>query len=119
MTDEQITKVRSRFEWVEGVKAKVASKETVDGSYLEEVTCSEEKLLSEEELTDNKRLLIERIGVVEADKEQRRMARTLAKEERAKQLKELVRSVIDRRAVSLKKLQELKRELAAVQTQSA
>ncbi|KAG1697593.1 hypothetical protein DVH05_016031 [Phytophthora capsici] len=119
MTEEQITKVRSRFEWVEGVKAKVASKETVDGSYLEEVTCSEEKLLSEEELTDNKRLLIERIGVAEADKEQRRMARTLAKEERAKQLKELVRSVIDRRAVSLKKLQELKRELAAVQTQSA
>ncbi|KAL3666769.1 hypothetical protein V7S43_008390 [Phytophthora oleae] len=120
MTEEQIMKVRSRFEWIQGVKAKVASKEgAVDGFCLEEVASREEKFLSEEELTDNKRLLLERIGVVEADREQRRVARALAKEERAKHLKEMVRSVIDRRAVSLKKLQELKRELSAVQTQSA
>ncbi|KAK1947757.1 Calpain-7 [Phytophthora citrophthora] len=120
VTEEQMTKVRSRFEWIQEVKAKVASKGgAVDGSFLEEVTSNEEMLLSEEELTNNKRLLLERIGAVEADKEQRRIARALAKEERAKQLKELVRSVIDRRTVSLKKLQELKRELAAVQTQSA
>ncbi|GMF12850.1 unnamed protein product [Phytophthora lilii] len=123
MTDEQIAKVRSRFEWVQAVKAKVDSKanaaEGVGGSYLEEVAAGDEKLLSDEKLADSKRLLLERIGVVEADKEQRRVARALAKEERAKELRNMVRSVIEKRAASLKRQQELKREQSTVQTQSA
>ncbi|KAG6976031.1 hypothetical protein JG688_00001796 [Phytophthora aleatoria] len=117
MTEEQIAKVKCRFEWIQAVKTKMTT-EGVRESYLEEVTSGEEKLLLEEELIASKRLLLERIGVVEADKEQRRVARAMAKEERAKELKNMVRSVIDRRAVSLKKQQELKRQLAAVQTQS-
>ncbi|ETO67146.1 hypothetical protein F444_15858 [Phytophthora nicotianae P1976] len=115
MTDEQIAKVRNRFEWIQAVR----KAEGVCESYLEEVAGSEEKLLSKEELDESKRLLLERIGAVEADKEQRRVARATAKEERAKELKNMVRSVIDRRAISLKKQQELKRQLAALQTQSA
>ncbi|KAG7385714.1 hypothetical protein PHYPSEUDO_001168 [Phytophthora pseudosyringae] len=117
LSDEQIAKARGRFEWAQAVRTKVAT--TVEGAYLEETTSSEEKLLSEVELAESKRLLLERIGVVEADKEQRRVARALAKEGRAKQLKSMVRAVIDRRATSLKKQQELKRQLAAVQTRSA
>ncbi|EGZ05735.1 calpain-like cysteine protease C2 [Phytophthora sojae] len=106
MTDEQIAKVRGRFEWVQAVKSK-------------EVGTGDEKLLSEDELNESRRLLLERIGVVEADKEQRRVARALAKEERAKELKDMVRSVIEKRGASLERQQELKRELAAVQTRSA
>ncbi|KAG3226604.1 hypothetical protein PC129_g2811 [Phytophthora cactorum] len=117
MTEEQIAKVKCRFEWIQAIKTKMTT-EGVRESYLEEVTSGEEKLLLEEELIASKRLLLERIGAVEADKEQRRVARAMAKEERAKELKNMVRSVIDRRAVSLKKQQELKRQLAAVQTQS-
>ncbi|KAE9358340.1 hypothetical protein PR003_g1337 [Phytophthora rubi] len=119
MTDEQIAKVRGRFEWVQAVKSKVAAPEGISESYLEQVGTGDEKLLSEDELAESRHLLLERIGVVEADKEQRRVARALAKEERAKELKNMVRTVIEKRAVSLKTQQELKRELAAVQTRSA
>ncbi|KAI9995137.1 hypothetical protein PInf_012184 [Phytophthora infestans] len=118
MMDEQIAKVKSRFEWIQAVKAKITSA-GVNESYLEEAPGSDEKLLSEDELTESKRLLLERIGAVEADKEQRRVARALAKEKRAQELKNIVRAVIDRRASSLKKQQELKRQLAAALTQSA
>ncbi|POM71132.1 Calpain-like cysteine protease C2 [Phytophthora palmivora] len=120
MTDEQIAKVRNRYEWIRAVKAKAATN-TEGGSeaYIDEVTNSEENLLTEEELAESNRILLERIGVVEADKDQRRMARALAKEERAKELKNMIRSVIEKRAAFLKKQQELKRELAAVQAQSA
>ncbi|KAG6618851.1 Calpain-like cysteine protease C2 [Phytophthora cinnamomi] len=123
MIDEQIAKVRGRFEWVQAVKSKVAGKskvpEGVGESYLQEVGTGDEKLLTEDELAESKRLLLERIGAVEADREQRRVARALAKEERAKELKDMVRSVIEKRGASLKRQQELKRELAAVQTRSA
>ncbi|OWZ23080.1 Calpain-like cysteine protease C2 [Phytophthora megakarya] len=121
MTDEQIAKVRNRFEWIRAIKAKVSARteQGVSESYLEEVSTREEKLLTEEELSENKRLLLERIGAVEADKDQRRVGRALGKGERANALKNMIRSVVDKRAVFLKKQQELKRELAAVQTQSA
>ncbi|GMF49250.1 unnamed protein product [Phytophthora fragariaefolia] len=122
MADEQIAKVKSRFEWVQAVKAKAAAKlntaEGVGESYLEEVVTGDERLLSEDELADSSRLLLERIGIVEADREQRRVACALAKEERAQELKNTIRAVIEKRAASVKRQHELKRELAAVQTQS-
>lgn len=122
MTDEQIAKGRSRFEWAQAVKTKVASKtnaaDGVGNSYLENISDGDEKLLSEVDSAESKRVLLERIGAVQADKEQRRVARALAKEERAKWLKSMIRSVIDKRAAFIKRQQELKKELAAVQTQS-
>ncbi|KAL4095416.1 hypothetical protein PRIC1_008790 [Phytophthora ramorum] len=119
MTEEQIAKVKSRFEGVQAIKAKVASKAGDGESYLEQVESGNEMLLSDDQLAESKRVLLERIGAVEADKEQRRVVRALAKEERAKELKSMIRSVVEKRAVSLKKQHEQKRGLSVVQTQSA
>uniref|UniRef100_H3HDN3 Calpain catalytic domain-containing protein n=1 Tax=Phytophthora ramorum TaxID=164328 RepID=H3HDN3_PHYRM len=110
MTEEQIAKIKSRFEGVQAIKAKVASKAVESGN---------EMLLSDDQLAESKRVLLERIGAVEADKEQRRVVRALAKEERAKELKSMIRSVVEKRAVSLKKQHEQKRGLSVVHTQSA
>ncbi|KAG7397345.1 hypothetical protein PHYBOEH_000857 [Phytophthora boehmeriae] len=120
MSDEQMAKVKNRFEWIQTTKMNMSSKSSrVSDAYLEEVASEDEELVLDVQLEDRQRVLMERIGVVEADREQRRVARAAAKEERAQELKSLVQSVIDKRAVSFKQQQERKREFTAMQTQSA
>ncbi|RLN89780.1 hypothetical protein BBJ28_00005731 [Nothophytophthora sp. Chile5] len=120
MTEEQMAKVKSRFEWIQAVKAKVEAKSTtaagLDGPYLEEISSGDERLLSTEELEESERILADRIGAVEADKEQRHQIRTLAKQQRAKETTDLIQSVIKQRATFAKKQQALRQELTALQS---
>ncbi|RLN86626.1 hypothetical protein BBJ28_00005911 [Nothophytophthora sp. Chile5] len=120
MTEEQMAKVKSRFEWIQTVKAKVEAKSTTAagfaGPYLEEISSGDDKLLSTEQLEENERILADRIGAVEADKEQRHQIRTLARQQRAKEMTDLIQSVIKQRATFAKKQQALRQELTALQS---
>ncbi|RLN56838.1 hypothetical protein BBJ29_003182 [Phytophthora kernoviae] len=120
MSDEQTAKMNKRFEWIQTAKTNMSSNSIgIGNSYLEEVASDDEKLVLDVQLEDRQRVMLERIGIVEVDKEQRRVARAAAKDERAKELKDLVQSVIENRAISIKQQQERKREFTALQTQSA
>lgn len=98
LSEEQVAKVRERAEWLQTALQAVEERylavipldpATVRVCARDELVCREDELTTE-------------LQRVQTEAETRREARTAAKEQRAVELKELVQSVIERRAAAAK-----------------